>query len=67
LRDDERSAAHVEQAAIEAPILVREDPQARDLAGKALGLRVVARDAEQDAETGSDLADDLAADAHPGG
>ena len=61
-RDDERRAARVEQAAVELALLVREDPQPRDLRREPLRVaaRVSARDAEQHAETGVDLPDDLA-------
>src|SRR5262249_48843764 len=58
LRDDERRASHVEQRAIEPPLLVREDPQPRDLAREPVRGRnlVRLRDAEEHAETVVDRA-----------
>src|SRR5919198_6584236 len=52
LTDDEGRAASVEERAVELPLLVLEDPQARDSSGKPLRSRrvVAARDPEQDAE-----------------
>src|SRR5439155_21062681 len=59
LRYDERRAAGVEQAAIEAAFVVREDAQARDLARETfcVGGFVAARNAEQHAHAGADLGD----------
>ena len=58
LRDHERLAADVEQRAIELPLVVLEDPQARDLAREPLGVRVVVTvgHAQQHAEPRPDLA-----------
>ena len=58
LADDERRAARVEEAPVELPLLVLEDPQARDLAGEPVASppRRLG-DAEQDAEPGADRAD----------
>ncbi len=58
LADDERSAAGVEQGAVEPALAIGEDPQPRDLPrqpGGGVGV-VVGGDAEQDAEAGSDRA-----------
>ena len=57
---------HVDDAAVELPFVVLEDPQARDLAGEPLGdcLVVVGRDAEEHAEPAPDLGHGLAADEH---
>ena len=62
LADDEDASPLVQDAAVELPLLVLEDPQASDLAGQARGhgLVVAVRDAEQDAEPVVDLAHGLA-------
>ena len=64
--DDERRATGVEQAPLEAALLVREDPQPGDLDGKTFGLRVATCDAEQNAEPRPDLPHDLPVDAYTG-
>jgi hypothetical protein len=58
LADDERGAAGVEQRAVEAALLVLEDPQAGDRPGQPLCVveRVSAADTEQHAKTPADLA-----------
>ena len=54
LAHDERLAGDVEQRAVEAALVVLEDPQPRDLSGQALGLgdRVRLGHAEEDHEPG---------------
>ena len=54
LADDERLAADVDERAVEAPVLVLEDPKARDLGGHALcvGGRVAGCDPEQNDDAG---------------
>lgn len=64
LADDERLAVRVDDAPVEPALLVREDPKTRDLAGEALGGRLVVppRDAEEDAEPRADGRDGFAVD-----
>ncbi len=63
LTDDERLAAGVEQRAVEAAVLVREDAKTRDLRGQAcrVVVRVALGDAEQDEQSRPAGAHDLAA------
>src|SRR5262249_640063 len=58
VRDDEYSAARVEERAVEPAVVSLEDPETRDLAGDAVrNLRVVGGgDPEEDDEAGPDLA-----------
>ena len=67
LADDERLAVRVDDAPVELALLVREDPEARDLAGEALGgcLLVPLRDAEEDAEPRTDGCDGFPVDEDP--
>jgi hypothetical protein len=64
LAHDERLAADVLEAQVEAPVVVLEDPKPRDAGGEAArgSLAVLNRDAEKDAETAADLANRLGAD-----
>ena len=64
LADDEHASPLLEDAAVELPLLVLEDPQARDLPGQAHRDRfvVAVRDPEQDAEAVADLAHGFALD-----
>ena len=68
LADDERRAAGVEERAIEATGVVREDPEPRDLAGQPLGvfLGVALRDSEQHEQADADLAAHVSVDADAG-
>jgi hypothetical protein len=68
LADHERLAADVEEAAVELPRLVLEDPKLRNLRRQPLGRSgiLIPADAEQDHEAVPDLADGLAADADAG-
>ena len=56
LADDESRATDVEQGAVEVAVVVLEDPQAGDLAGKPFGLGVVviACDAQKHAHASAD-------------
>ena len=56
LADDERLAVRVDDAPVELALLVREDPQPRDLAGEALGGRLLVplSNAQEDAEPRAD-------------
>jgi hypothetical protein len=69
LADDKRSAARIEHAAVEFPLLVLEDSQPCDLAGEPGGGRLVVLrgDAEQDAEPAPDRAGVVPVDEDPGG
>ncbi len=68
LADNERLAADVEKGAVEATLVVGEDPEAGDLRGTAdrCVLGVTARDAEQHEQPRVAGADDLAVHAHGG-
>src|SRR5262245_33416096 len=67
LRDDERRPADVDDAPVEAALVVGEDPQPGDLPGELCGvlLRVVRSHAEQDAEAGPNLGGDISRDPYP--
>ena len=67
LADDERGAAHVEEASIEPAVAVVEDPEPCDFAREANGvlLAVAALDAEQDDQSEADLPHQRALDADP--
>ena len=62
-----RGPADVEHTAAEAPVLVGEDPEPRDLRREAcrLGLAVPMGHPEQDAQARPDFAHDLPRDPHP--
>jgi hypothetical protein len=64
LAHDERLAADVLDAQVEATFVVLEDPKPRHAGGEAtrLLLPVVRRDADESAEAGFDLADRFVAD-----
>ena len=64
LAHDERLAADVEERAVEAAVLVLEDPQARDLSGEAFGRRqvIALRDPQQDRQPTPDRAENRAVD-----
>ncbi len=68
LADDEGSSTLVQNAPVELPLVVLEDPQAGDLPGQPPGdgRVVAARDAEEHAEPAADLADRLAVHEDPG-
>src|SRR5581483_11171795 len=66
LRDDEGLAADVDEAAVEAPAVVGEDAEPRDLAGELRDVPIALCDAEQHAEADPDLRDRLVADADAG-
>src|SRR5262249_60719412 len=66
LAHDQRSAADVQDAAVELAAFVGEDPEPRDFSGGAnsVGPRVIARDAEENDDAGCDLGGDDAVDAN---
>jgi hypothetical protein len=68
LADDECLAARVEEAPVELPLLVLEDPQAGDLPGEPAGLTlgVAFGDAEKDAQPRADLGEGLRPDQDAG-
>ena len=65
LADDERLAARVEERAVEATVVVREDPEARDLAREAHGRfgRVFVPGTDEHEQARAARADDLSVDA----
>jgi hypothetical protein len=67
LADDDRCGAEVEERAVEAALLILEDPQARDAAREPcrLLLPIRPRDPEQDAEARPDLSNDVGVHDHP--
>jgi len=68
LAHDERFAARVEERAVEASCLIREDPQARDLGRKTHGRvrRVFVPGTDEREQAGAARAHDLAVDADGG-
>src|SRR5262249_54500439 len=66
LGDDERGAADVEHAPVEAAGVVGEDSEARDLSRKPIDVTVASGNAEQDAKAGPDLPHDRPVDTDAG-